>query len=157
MDTLPTYASTFLPALMDGLELGALRVNRCKSRDSIFGRAMTVNASCRWGHCGVSRIEHSVVAISTVELQLPSVNRVAKGHRLFRLITHVEGLRIRDKTAHRTRENRTCRTGDEQESYEGVGPAWKQKALHHDQEALGYEAYSYKLIASGFRSLRCDI
>ena len=113
MDTLPTYASTFLPAFMDGLKLRALRVNRRKSRDSIFGRAVTVDASCRWRNCGVSRIEHSVMAISTVELQLTSVYRVAKGHGLFGLITYVERLRIRNKTAHRTRENRTCRTGDE--------------------------------------------
>lgn len=97
----PGDAATRLPGLVDRLQLGAVRMNRCQGRDAILvGGTVAIDARCRWRDRSVSGIKDGVVAIPTIHLQLTRVNCVTKRNRLLGLVADIECNGVRQKSAH---------------------------------------------------------
>ncbi len=106
---------------------------------------MTVDACLGRRNRRMGRFIDRIVAISTVHLQLTSMNHMAKRDWLSRFVANVQ----RDWASYEQEHWRCVKrsaTDDEgsQKEQEFVRPAWKQKALHNRNR-------NPKFIAEGIR------
>lgn len=115
------------PALVDGLELGAGRVDgRVDRRTAGRHRAVAIDASGRGRDGGVSRLIDRIVAIAAVHLELAGVDGVAERDRLDRLVTGVQRNRAGSPQKQRRRiKDPTADQHHSQQGQEFIGPTGK--------------------------------
>lgn len=131
VDTRPCNTAAQIPALSDRPQFHTGRMNRRQSCRAIlaFG-AVTIDTRRSWGHCRMSCIKNRVVAVTTVQLQLPCVNRVAKGDWLGRLIADIQGHGVSNQSTHGTSKDNARSRCYRKNTEEWVDPTRKQEPLH---------------------------
>ena len=101
VNAFPRHALTGFPTLMNRSQFLAARVYGSQSSLLlVVFWAVAVDASRRGWDRRVSRIKDSVVTVAAIHFQLASMDCVAKGNRLFRLVTNVQRDRIGRQTTH---------------------------------------------------------
>lgn len=132
MNSCPRYRITSLPAVMQGLEFWAGRMN-CSQGWSAGGfvqRTMAVDASGSGRNASVGRLFHRRVAVATIHFQLARVNLVAKRDRLNGLIPHIERLGIRGAHENGTGVCAAAKDHNTQNQQKLVYPSGEQKTIH---------------------------
>ena len=131
VNTCPRDTPPQIPTLTYRPKLHAGRMNRSqRSHTFIVQGTVAIDARRGWRHCGVGSIEHRVVAITTVQLQLAGMDRMAKGDGLSWLIADIQGHRVGNQPAHGTRENNARSRCYRKNTQEWINPTRKQKPLH---------------------------
>ena len=131
MDTRPRDTAAQIPTLAYRAKLHAGRMNRSQRSYATFALGtVTIDARRSWRHCRVGGVKNRVVAITTVQLQLSSVNRVAEGDGLSRLVANVQSHGVSNQSAHGTCENNARSCCYRKNTKKWIDPTRKQKPLH---------------------------
>ena len=95
VNTLPLHALSGLPAFVDWRQVHTIRMDGGQSRlPRLISRTVTVDAGRRRRDRRMGSVEDRVVTVATIQFELPGVNRVAKWHRLLRLVADIQRHRV---------------------------------------------------------------
>ena len=131
MNARPRDTAAQIPTLAYWPKLYAGRMNRSQGCYAVFALGtMAIDARRSRRHCRVGGVKNRVVAITTVQLQLSSVNRVAEGDGLSRLVADVQSHGVGNQSAHGTCKNNARSRCYRKNAQKWIDPTRKQKPLH---------------------------